>query len=102
MFGRRPEMSLNIIKGGKRGPKLVGSVRYPEGIGIRIGGRGEGAAEVSFNLISTHDDDGHARFNSEIRKIDEWNCSIRRILKRGMRLRIIGDVFQFGRLEWRF
>lgn len=66
------------------------------------GGEGRGAAEVSFNLISTHDDDGHARFNSEIRKIDEWNCSIRRILKRGMRLRIIGDVFQFGRLEWRF
>lgn len=26
------------------------------------GGEGRGAAEVSFNLISTHDDDGHARF----------------------------------------
>lgn len=71
MFGRRPEMSLNIIKGGKRGPKLVGSVRYPEGIGIRIGGRGEGAAEVSFNLISTHDDDGHVLIRKFGKLMDE-------------------------------
>lgn len=68
MFGRRPEMSLNIIKGGKRGPKLVGSVRYPEGIGIRIGGRGE---EVSFNLISTHDDDGHVLIRKFGKLMDE-------------------------------